>query len=154
MSYAYCYWGPTCQMELFFTMKSKKQPALVCPFDNIGASARPMMAFSGFYGSHKPPPSGDARSIVPPHRDGHRNGHQSGYILHRCFVCCRPGGRRGNTERVVTQWRRPVASGVALDMLHQAMPHVSLQRLRMAIEMACNGGAFACHHHHFWHNCS
>jgi hypothetical protein len=24
----------------------------------------------------------------------------------------------------------------------------------MAIEMACNGGAFACHHHHFWHNCS
>jgi hypothetical protein len=32
-----------------------------------------------------------------------------------------------------------------LDMLHLAMPHVSLQRLTMAIKMACNGGAFVCH---------
>jgi hypothetical protein len=29
-----------------------------------------------------------------------------------------------------------------MGMLHWAMPHVSLQRLRMAIEMACDGGAF------------
>ncbi len=29
----------------------------------IGVSARPMAAFSGFYESHEPPPSGDARSI-------------------------------------------------------------------------------------------
>jgi hypothetical protein len=35
-----------------------------------------------------------------------------------------------------------VASGVALDMVHWAMPHVSLQRLHMAIWMACDGGAF------------
>jgi hypothetical protein len=33
-------------------------------------------------------------------------------------------------------------SGVALDMLHREMPHASLQRLTMAIEMARNGGAF------------
>ena len=125
-------------------MKSKKQPALACPIDDIGASARPMAMFTGFYESHKPPPLGDARGIVPPHRDGHRNGPQSGYILHLRFVCCHPGGRRGHTERVVTRWRRPVASGKALVMLHRAMPHVPHQRLRMAIEMACDGGAFVC----------
>jgi hypothetical protein len=33
------------------------------------------------------------------------------------FACC-PGGRWGNTEQVVTRWQHPVASGVALDMLH------------------------------------
>ncbi len=31
-----------------------------------------MAAFSGFYESHEPPPSGDAYSIVPAHRDGHQ----------------------------------------------------------------------------------
>jgi hypothetical protein len=40
--------------ELFFTMKCPKQPSLACPVGNIGASARPMVAFSGFYESHKP----------------------------------------------------------------------------------------------------
>ena len=35
-----------------------------------------------------------------------------------------------------------VASGVALDMLHRAMPHVLLQSLTMAIKMVCRGGAF------------
>jgi hypothetical protein len=123
-------------------MKSKKQPVSACPFDNIGASARPMVVFSGFYESHKPPPLGDACGIVLPHCNGHRNGHQSGYMLHCCFVCCRPGGRQGYTERLVARWRRPVASGVALDMLHWAMPHVSLQCLHMAIEMSSDGGAF------------
>ena len=101
-----------------------------------------MAVFSGLYESPGPPPSGDARGIVPPHRDGHRNGHQSGYIIHRCFVCCRPGGRQGDTERVVARWRRPVASGVALDMLHREMPHVLLQSLTMAIKMVHRGGAF------------
>ena len=33
----------------------------------IGASARPMAALIGFYESHEPPPSGDARGLVPPH---------------------------------------------------------------------------------------
>jgi hypothetical protein len=45
---------------------------------NIGASARPMVAFSGFYESHETPPSGDASGIVPPHRHGHRNDQQRG----------------------------------------------------------------------------
>ena len=126
-------------------MKCPKQPALVCTIDAIRPSACLMVAFSGFYESHKPPPSGDARGIIPPHRDGHQNGHQSEYILHRCFVCCRPGGRRGDTERVVARWRRPVASGVALDMMHRAMPHVLLQHFRMAIKMSSDGGAFVRH---------
>jgi len=60
-----------------------------------------MAAFSGFHESHEPPLSDNARGIVPPHRDDNRNCHQSWYILHLRFVCCRAGGRRGDTERVV-----------------------------------------------------
>jgi hypothetical protein len=123
-------------------MKSKKQPALVCPIDVIGASARPMAVFSGFYESPGHPPSGDGHGIVPPHCDDHRNGHQSGYIIHRCFVCFRPGSCQGDTERVNARWWHPVASGVALDMLHLVMPHLAIQRLTMAIKMARNRGAF------------
>ena len=62
-------------------MKFKKQPALACPIDAIGASARPMVMFSGFYESPGPPPLDNACGIVPPHRDDHQNGHQSGYIV-------------------------------------------------------------------------
>ncbi len=149
MSHPYCYLGSTCQLEPFFKMKLKKQPALAWPIDAIGASARRMAVFSGFYESPGPPPSGDACGIVPPLRDDHWNGNQSGYILHLCIVCCCPDGRRGNMEWVVARWRHPVASGVALDMLHWAMPHVSLQHLRMVIKMACDGGAFVLHHRLF-----
>ncbi len=123
-------------------MKCKNQPALACPIGNIGASACPMVAFSGFYESHEPPPLDDARGIVPPHRDGHRNGQQRGYILHCRFDDCRHGSRRGNTEQVVARWQHPVASNVALDTLHWAMPRALLQHLRMTIEMAYNGGTF------------
>jgi hypothetical protein len=101
-----------------------------------------MVAFSGFNESHEPPPSGDARGIVPPHRHGHRNGQQSGYMLHRRFVCCCTGGRRGNMDQVVAQWRCPVASGEALVMLDQSMCSVWHRRTAMAIEMARDGGAF------------
>ena len=55
-------------------MNCRNQPASACPIGNIGligASARPMAAFSGFYESHKPRPLGDARGIVPSHLDGH-----------------------------------------------------------------------------------
>jgi len=52
-------------------MKCPKQPALACPIDAIGASACPMVAFSGFFESPGPHPLGDVRGIVPPHRDGH-----------------------------------------------------------------------------------
>ena len=109
---------------------------------NIRASARPMVAFSGFYESHEPPLSGDARGIVLPHCDGHRNSQQSGYILHNRCVDCRPGGRRGDTERVVARWRRSVASGEALVMLYRVMCSVLHRRTAMAIEMARNGGTF------------
>jgi hypothetical protein len=62
--------------------------------------------------------------------------------LHYRCVDCRPGGRRGDTERVVARWRRSVASGEALIMLHWAMRSVSHRRTAMAIEMARNGGTF------------
>jgi hypothetical protein len=62
-----------------------------------------------------------------------------------CLFACCPGSRWGNTERVVAQWRLPGASSVALDLLHQEMPRSLLQRVRMAIEMACNGGTFVRH---------
>ena len=101
-----------------------------------------MAAFSGFYESHEPPPSGDARGIVPAHRDSHRNGQNSGYILHNRCVDCRPGGRRGNTDQVVARWRHSVASGEALVMLHRVMNTVMHHRTAMAIGMVCDGAAF------------
>ena len=45
--------------------------------------------------------------------------------------------------------RAIMSPGVALDILHRAMPHVLLHRLCVAIEMDCNGGSFVCHHHLF-----
>jgi hypothetical protein len=87
MSYPYFYLGPTCQLEPFFTMKSKKQLAWACLIDAIGASACPMAVFSGFYESPVPPPLGDEGSIVPLHCNGHRYGHQSGYIFNYIVVC-------------------------------------------------------------------
>ena len=95
-----------------------------------------MVAFSGFYESHEPPPWGDVSGIVPPHRHGHRNDQQrGGHFAHHC-VDCRPGGRRGDTERVVARWQSLVAFMKALDHLHQAMRSVSHRRTAMAIEMA------------------
>jgi hypothetical protein len=55
------------------------------------------------------------------------------------FVCC-PGSRWGNSEQVAARWRRPVASGVALDMLHWAMCFVLHRQTAMAIKMANVGG--------------
>jgi len=78
-------------------MKCKTQPALASPIGNIEASACPMAAFSGFFESHKPPPLGDARGILPAHCDGHQNGQQSRCVLHCRFVDCRLGGRWANT---------------------------------------------------------
>jgi hypothetical protein len=63
-------------------------------------------------------------------------------ILHCCFVCCCPGGRRGDTEQVVTQWWRLVAFIKALDLLHWLMCVAFHRRTAMAIKMARGGGAF------------
>jgi hypothetical protein len=67
-----------------------------------------------------------------------------------CLYACCPGGHWGDTEQVVAQCRRPVASRVTLDMPHRAMPGSSLYRVRMAIEMACDGGTFVPHRQ-FYH---
>ena len=68
-----------------------------------------------------------------------------GVFVDCCLFACCPGGRWGNTEQVVARWRLPGASSVALDLLHRAMPRSLLQRIRMAIKMACNGGTFVRH---------
>jgi hypothetical protein len=60
------------------------------------------------------------------------------------FACC-PGSCWGNTEQVVAQWWHPVASEVALDMPHRAMPSVLPRSTAVAIETANNGGAFVRH---------
>jgi len=104
-----------------------------------------MAVFSGLYEIPGPPPLGDVRIIVLPHRDHHRNGHQSGYILYYRCVDCRPGDCRGDTEQVVARWRRSVASGEALVMLHRAMCSISHRRTAMAIKMARDGGTFVRH---------
>jgi hypothetical protein len=68
-----------------------------------------------------------------------------GVFVDCCLFACCPGGRWGDTERVLARCRRPVASGVALDMPHRAMPSVSLRRTTMAIQMAGGRGAFVRH---------
>jgi hypothetical protein len=59
-----------------------------------------------------------------------------GVFVDCCLFACCPGGRWGNTEQVVIRCRRPLASGVALDMPHWAMPSVLLRRTAVAIETA------------------
>jgi hypothetical protein len=60
------------------------------------------------------------------------------------FFCC-PGGHWGDAELVVAQCRHPETSSVALDLLNWAMPRASLQRVRIAIEMARDGGVLSSH---------
>ena len=64
-------------------------------------------------------------------------------LCHRCSVDCHPGGRRGNKEQVVTQWRRLVAFMKVLDLLHWTTMCAELHhRTAMAIKMASDGGTF------------
>jgi hypothetical protein len=72
-----------------------------------------------------------------------------GVFFDCCLFSCCPGGRWGNTERVVARWQCPVASKVALDMPHQAMTSVLPRSTAVAIKMANNGGAFVCHQQFF-----
>jgi hypothetical protein len=65
-----------------------------------------------------------------------------GVFVDCCLFACCPGSRWGNMERVVARWWLPGASSVALDLLHRAMPGSLLPRVRMAIEMACDGGTY------------
>jgi hypothetical protein len=59
-----------------------------------------------------------------------------GVFVDCCLFACCPGGRWGDTQRVVTRCQRPVASGVALDMPHWGMLSVLLSRTAVAIKMA------------------
>jgi hypothetical protein len=52
------------------------------------------------------------------------------------------GGCRGNTGQALAQWRHPVASSEALDVLHRAMCPMSYRRICMAIEIANDLPAF------------
>jgi len=52
------------------------------------------------------------------------------------------GGRRGNTSQALTQWRHPLASSEAWDVLHRAMHPTSHRRIRMAIEITSDSPAF------------
>jgi hypothetical protein len=65
-----------------------------------------------------------------------------GVFVDCCLFTCCSGGRWGNTEQVVAQWRRPVVFKVALDMPHWAMPSVLLRRIRKALKTGRDGGAF------------
>ncbi len=68
-----------------------------------------------------------------------------GQFVDCCLFACCPGSCWGATEGVVAQCQCPVASGVALDMLHWAMPSVLLRRTAMAIKTAGGQGAFVRH---------
>ena len=46
-------------------------------------------------------------------------------------------------ERILSQWRRPVASSEALELLHWAMRAVAYRRIAMAIGMASKVGVFS-----------
>jgi hypothetical protein len=65
------------------------------------------------------------------------------------FYCCcfewDKCHRRGDMERVFALWRHPVASNKALDVLLWGMRTVLHPCLRMAINMAHNGGTFVRH---------
>jgi hypothetical protein len=65
-----------------------------------------------------------------------------GVFVDCCLFACCSGRRWVNTERVVAQWRHPVASKVALDMPHWAMPSVLLRRIRKAFKTGRDRGAF------------
>jgi len=52
------------------------------------------------------------------------------------------GVRWGDTGQILTQWRRPVASRVALDLPYWALRLVLYRLIRMAIEMASESAAF------------
>jgi hypothetical protein len=68
-----------------------------------------------------------------------------GAFVDCCLFACCPGSRWGDTEQVVAQCRCPVASGVALNIPHWAMPSLLLRRTAVAIKTAGGRGAFVCH---------
>jgi hypothetical protein len=70
-----------------------------------------------------------------------------GVFVDCCLFACCPGGGWDDTEQVVARCWHPVASGVALDMPHRAMPSVLLRHTAVVIKTAGRQGAFVCHCH-------
>ncbi len=105
-----------------------------------------MVVFSGILESPKPSPSGNVCITYQRIAMAINLATFLESFVDCCLFACCPGGRWGNTEQVVARCWRPVASRVALDMLHQAMPSVLLRRIRKAFEMGRDGGAFVRHH--------
>jgi hypothetical protein len=70
--------------------KKLKKMVLVCLMASISRNACPMAASSGFYQSPRPPPSGDACSIVPADRHGHQNVQQIWCIFSFLFCSLSP----------------------------------------------------------------
>ncbi len=64
----------------------------------------------------------------------------AGVFIDCCLYACCPGGRLGNTEQVVAQCQHPVASRVAVDMPHPAMPSVLVLLRRTATAIKTAGG--------------
>jgi hypothetical protein len=52
------------------------------------------------------------------------------------------GVRWGDTGQILTRWRRPVASRVALDLPYWVMRLAPYRLIRMLIEMASKSAAF------------
>jgi hypothetical protein len=52
------------------------------------------------------------------------------------------GIRQGDTGQILAQWRRPVASRVALDLPYWAMRSTPYRLILMAIKMAREAGPF------------
>ncbi len=66
------------------------------------------------------------------------------------FLCAKiddPRGRRGDRVPTLAGWRRPVASNLAQDVLHQAICTVLCWRITMAIKMTRERRVFF---HHCW----
>jgi hypothetical protein len=68
-----------------------------------------------------------------------------GVFVDCCLFACCPGECWGNMEQVVAHCRHPLASGVALDIPHLAMPSVLFRRTAVAIKTAGGQSAFVCH---------
>ncbi len=60
-----------------------------------------------------------------------------------CFnVFVNHGGRWGDMAQALTQWRHPVASSEARDVIHWAMRPALYRRIRMVIEITSTFPAF------------
>ena len=66
-------------------------------------------------------------------------------IMVVCAETDDPGGRWGDTVRIVARWWLPVASNVAQDVLHWVMCSVLQWWIDKAIKTASEGGAYVCH---------